>query len=352
MFSNKLNYKLINFTVFMLLLYIGFSNIQVWMNLFSVLAKALLPFIVAFVFAYALTPILNFLTKKGFKKGLSITIIVITVVLVVVSLLLITLPLVYEQLIVLSKSLIEIFGDIGNNFHIDFSGVDIKINDYLNDITKNLGIILSQGTINIFNKSISFIGKFVIGFIAWIYFLSDMDNIRESIKKVSKKISNRFYKYIKCLDLEIGNYLKGLTTFMLIQFIEYSFLFWLVGHPNWLLLGILAAVTTIIPYFGGLATNLIGIIIASVVSKKVLIGTILVCLVFSQVDAYIISPKIYGKTNHVNPLITIMVVSLGGSLFGILGIVAALPVFLLIRSTYNFYQNDINKSVKKMKKGI
>ena len=164
MFSNKLNYKLMNFTVFMLLLYIGFSNIQVWMNLLSVLAKALLPFLVAFVFAYALTPILNFLTKKGFKKGLSITMIVITVILVFVSLFLITLPLVYEQLIVLSKSLIEVFGDMGNNFHIDFSGVDIKITDYLNDITKNLGVVLSQGTINIFNKSISFIGKFVIRF--------------------------------------------------------------------------------------------------------------------------------------------------------------------------------------------
>ena len=47
-----------------------------------------------------------------------------------------------------------------------------------------------------------------------------------------------------------------------------------------------------------------------------------------------------------------MVVSLGGSLFGILGIIAALPVFLLIRCTYNFYQIDLKKRVKKIKKEI
>lgn len=352
MFSNKLNYKLINFTVLMLLLYISFSNVEVWINVISTIGSALFPFLVAFAIAYAITPVLNFLMQKGLKKGLSISIIVIAVVLLVISLFLITLPLVYDQLVVLSKSLIEIFSDIGKNFNINLSGFDIKITDYLNSITKNLGGILSEGTINIFSKSISFIGKFVIGFIAWIYFLSDMDHIRIHIKRVSKKISNKFYRYIRCLDLEIGNYIKGLTIFMFIQLIEYSFLFWLVGHPNWLLLGILASVTTIIPYFGGLVTNVIGIIIASVVSMKVLIGTIIICIVFSQVDAYIISPKIYGKTNNVNPLITIMVVSIGGSIGGLVGIIAALPTYLLIRTTYSFYRNDLKKSVKRIKKDI
>ena len=352
MFSNRLNYKLINFTALMFLLYISFSNLEVWINIASTISSALLPFFIAFAFAYALAPILNFLTGKGLKRWLAISIVVIAAILLIISLFLVTLPLIYDQLVILSKNIIGIFSDIGKNFNINLSGIDIKITDYLNDMITNLGVILSEGTINVFNKSIDFIGKFIIGFIAWIYFLDDMDNIRISIKNTSKKISNRFYKYIKCLDLEIVNYIKGLSLVMLLQLIEYSALFWLIGHPNWLLLGILASITTIIPYFGGFVTNVIGIITASVISTKVLIGTIIICIVFAQVDSYIISPKIYGKTNNINPLITIMAVSIGGYIGGMFGIVAALPIYLLIRSTYNFYSNDLKKSVRRIKKEI
>lgn len=352
MFSNKLNYKIINFTALMLLLYIGFSNIGMWWNILKVIISVLSPFIIAFAFAYALTPLLNFLTKKGLKKGLAVTIITIAFILIMTSLLVITLPLVYDQLIILSKNLISITKDFSSHYNLNLGKFEIKITDYLNTIISNVGSVISSGTINVLNKSLDFIGKFIVGFIAGIYFLSDMKNIREKFKNLTLSISKRTYLYFNCLDDEIGNYIKGLTIFMVIQFIEYSFLFWLVGHPNWLLLGILACLTTIIPYFGGLITNIIGIITASVISTPVLIGTIIICLVFPQLDGYVISPKIYGKTNNVNPLITIMVVSIGGTVAGLVGIIVALPLYLLIRSTYHFFQKDLEKSVKKIKKTI
>lgn len=352
MFSNKLNYKIINFTALMLLLYIGFSNVGMWWSVLEVIISVFAPFIIAFAFSYALTPVLNFLTEKGLKKSLAVLVITIAVVLLIVALLVVTLPLIYDQLVLLSKNLIDITSDLGEKFNLNLGNFEIQMADYLNEAINSLGNLLSEGTITVVNKSINFIGKFIVGFIAWIYFLSDMDNIRWQVRNTTKKISKRFYYYIKCLDEEIGNYIKGLTIFMVIQLIEYSFLFWLVGHPNWLLLGILACVTTIIPYFGGLITNIIGIITALVVSKPVLIGTIIICIVFPQLDGYVISPKVYGKTNNVNPLMTIMAVSVGGSLAGMVGIVVALPVYLLIRSTYHFFQIDLENGVKKIKNTI
>ena len=67
---------------------------------------------------------------------------------------------------------------------------------------------------------------------------------------------------------------------------------------------------------------------------------------------YVISPKVYGKTNKVNPLITIMAVSVGGTLAGIKGIIIALPCFLLIRTTYHFFQKDLKKGMNIVKKTI
>lgn len=352
MFSNKLNYKMINFTALMLLLYIGFSNIEVWCNVLSVLISVLFPFLIAFTFAYAIAPVVTFLENKGMKKSVAVLLITVGAVLLIAALIGITLPLLYDQLVLFSKSIIEITKDLGDKFNINLGSFEIKLTDFLNSIISNIGNVLSTGTITVVNKSIDFFSKFIVGFIAWVYFLVYMQDIRKNIKRLTVSVSRKFSNYIKCLDKEIGNYIKGLSIFMVLQLIEYSFLFWLVGHPNWLLLGILACVTTVIPYLGGLITNIIGIATALVVSTPVLIGTIIICIIFPQLDGYVISPKIYGKTNNVNPLITIMAVSVGGSLAGLVGIIVALPLYLLIRTTYSFYQKDLEKSVKKIKKTI
>ena len=168
-----------------------------------------------------------------------------------------------------------------------------------------------------------------------------MDKIRIRAKTILKRINPRAFDYVKCVDNELGNYLQGLVIFMVIQLFEYSFLFGIVGHPNWLLLGILASLTTVIPYFGGLATNIIAVILASVVSPKLFIATMIICLVFPNIDGYIISPKVYGKTNNINPIWSIFSVFVGGALLGVLGIVIALPTYIVLNCTYKFFKKDI-----------
>ena len=352
MFENKLNYKIINITALMLLLYISFSNLEMWWNILATVISILTPFIISFAFAYALTPVLNFIVRKGINKRIGVIIITVVLLLVVSSLFIITLPLVYDQLILFSKNIISAVGDFSSHFNLNLGNVEIKMEDQLNTIIGNLGEFISNGTFDFVNKSLSFIGKFILGFITGVYFLADMDNIKRKIKLVTSSISKKFFLYIKSLDMELGNYVKGLVTFMIIQFVEYSFLFWLVHHPNWLLLGILASLTTVIPYFGGLITNIIGIITASTLSTPILIGTIIICLVFPQLDGYVISPRIYGKTNNVNPIVTIIAVSIGGTISGVMGIIVALPVYLLIRATYHFFIGDLKSSVKKIKSNV
>ena len=107
--------------------------------------------------------------------------------------------------------------------------------------------------------------------------------------------------------------------------------------------------TFILALLFSLITNLLAIVTASLISTKLVIATIIICLIFPQLDGYYISPKVYGKTNDVNPLITIMVVSIGGTLAGVVGIAAALPCYLLLRTTYQFFKGDLKKGMKKIK---
>ena len=68
-------------------------------------------------------------------------------------------------------------------------------------------------------------------------------------------------------------------------------------NPNFLILGLLAAITTIIPYFGAFIVDVLALLIASVISTKLFVLTLIVVLICPQIDGYIIGPKIYGKTN-------------------------------------------------------
>ena len=352
MFKNKLNYKLINILLFIAIIYIFYLIVGNWSGVIGKVISVCIPFLIAFVFAYVLYPFVKRLEENGVRKKLAVALVSFVVILLFAGLIWITLPIVYEQLISLSKTLIQVLSSISNKFDINLGNFSITITETLNTIIKNMGTYLSTGTIDIVNKGFNLLTNVMIVFIVGIYFLNDMDRIREKIKLFLRSKGKKEYLYVKRLDHEIGNYFQGLAIFMLVQLVEYSLLFKLIGHPEWVLLGVLACVTTIIPYFGGWITNIIAVITASVVSTKVFIATLIVCLVFPNLDGYLISPKIYGKTNNINPVMVIFTVGLGGSLFGFTGIVIALPLYILIKASYEYYEDDIKKKIEEKKENF
>ena len=350
--KNRLNYRIVNVAALMLLLYFGIANIQLFWGILIKIISVLSPFVIGFAFAYAFTPLVRWLKQKKLPPVAAYLIVILGLLLLLALILWITLPLLYDQLSLLIKMLVEVFNNFNSKFHWNIGSFEIEITEYLNEALKSLGAVTSSTTMGLLGNLFGFFGQFIVGFVGFIYFLVDMDKIRSGFKDLLLSISKRSFNYIKCMDEEITNYLKGLEIFMVIQLFEYSLLFLIIGHPNWLILGILACVTTVIPYFGGLITNIIAIILASVVSLPLTIATTIICLIFPQLDGYVISPKVYGKTNKVNPLITIMAVSVGGTLAGIKGIIIALPCFLLIRTTYHFFQKDLKKGMNIVKKTI
>ena len=149
---------------------------------------------------------------------------------------------------------------------------------------------------------------------------------------------------------EMEKYLSGFMKIVLISFLEYTIIYSIIGHPNALLLGGLASFGNLIPYFGGIITNIIAAITAFVISPALFIKTCIVFMIFSSIDGYVINPLVYGKTNKVHPLIVISSVFIGGILFGIIGIIIALPLSILIIATIKFFKNDLIKMKEKRAK--
>ena len=233
------------------------------------------------------------------------------------------------------------------------NNVDLNnIQEYLGDfkcILGNFGASIGNFSLGVIMKSVDILTLVIICFIVAVYLLADMDKIRKKVKIFLKRKNKKTFKYVERLDHEVSQYFVGLEKFIIIQFFEYTIIFFLIGHPYYLLLGILSAVTTVIPYFGGIFTNIIAAVTAFFVSRKLFILTLIVAFVCPNIDGYIISPRVYGKTNNVPGLLTIFAVFAGGKLAGIFGIIVALPVTIILLATYRFYEDDIAQKLDGIK---
>lgn len=314
---------------------------KLWMGVTNKFLSIIGPFLFAFAVAYALYPFLRYLESKKIPKSIAMFIVIGLVLGVLAITIGLIAPLLFEQLSSLFNSIIAFLKELSLDYDINIGPLQANLSEAFNDIIKSLSKYISDGAMNAIGVSLNAISMIVVGFSAAIYFLIDMKRIREGIKKFLKLRSNKAYRYVQLLDHEMTNYFDGFFKIVLITLFEYTITFYIIGHPNALLLGFLAAVATLIPYFGGIITNCIACITAFVISPALFIRTIIAFFILSNLDGYVINPFVYGKTNSVHPIIVILSVFAGGILGGVVGIIVSLPVAILIITTLKYFKTDI-----------
>lgn len=349
MSKNKLNYKLVNVAIVVLIVFLLYQTGNLWMGVTNKILQIILPFLFAFAIAYALHPFLKKMQDKKIPKSLGV-LIIITLILALASIVIYLITTVmWNQLSSLFNSIMAFINSIQeSNFDINLAGLGTSLNDTFKTILANFGTYVSDGAINLIDSSIGLVSQVFIVFASFIYFLIDMDSIREEVRFFFSKRSKKVYRYVRNLDHEMKNYLNGVVQTTIITLIEYTLVYTLIGHPNAILLGFLAAVANLIPFFGGIAVNIIASITAFVVSPALLIRTVIAFVILSSVDSYIINPTVFGKTNSIHPLVTIIALFAGGILFGIIGIFISFPLAIIVMTTYKYFKDDIAHNIKKI----
>lgn len=355
MFKNfkNLNFKLINTLILVIIIFLIYQMRGLWGGIINTIFSIITPFIIGFTIAYVLYPVTKKLERR-IPKVLAIFIVSLLMLLFLGLILWLfipnILPILFDQTSSLFSGLIKFIQDISNKFDVNLGGLKDNLADMANQLTSGLGKTISEGALSFINQSINILSKTLIAMISSIYFLFEMDGIRIGVRSFFRRRNAKTFEYVRALDIALRQYFRGLSLVILFQLVEYTLVFYLIGHPNYLLLGILSAVTTIIPYFGALVTNIIAVITAAVINSKLLILTIAVSLILPNTDGNIVSPKIFKQTNQIPALLTIFAVFAGGVLYGFVGIIVSLPVTVILLTTYRFYKDDINVQIDKMKK--
>ena len=317
--KDSTNYMLINCTIFIfmfyLLLKIGILN--------KVLDFILIIFL-SFTLSYIIYPIYKKLNKK-INKLLSVFIIYGTLISIIIL---------FIYMIIPNTNFILKLNDLFTNILVFINklnqkyNLNINLEEYLNNIINyfiNNSVFLIK---NIFN----FFSKIVFIVILSICILINMELLKDLINKLKNKV------LIYNINDALKNYLVANIKILAIQFVEYTFVILLIGHPNYILLGILNSVNTFIPFVGSIITNVVAITTASVISKNLLIKTAIVSIVLPNIDAYLVSPQIYNSANKISTTLTIAAILIGGYLFDFYGIIFAIPITIIVIEVLKYYK--------------
>ncbi len=128
------------------------------------------------------------------------------------------------------------------------------------------------------------------------------------------------------IDARLGAFVRG--ELVLIAFVAtlLSVVFWLIGEPYWVLLGILAGVLEVVPVIGPLLAGAIAVGVGITASWHVALAAGIAVLVVRLLEDYLILPRVLGRAVGLSPLLVLVSVFAVGILFGGFAVLLAIPI--------------------------
>lgn len=145
-------------------------------------------------------------------------------------------------------------------------------------------------------------------------------------------VPNRYFEFsleaLHKIDIQLGNYFRGLVLEISIVAVLSTSVLWMLDVPAFVLVGLLAGITTVIPYAGSLLGGSVGVLIelATTGGTYTAALVLLAFLVIQIADEAFIQPLVFAKAVDLHPLEVLIAVWIAAQFFGVVGMVMAIPV--------------------------
>ncbi|MCI9354423.1 MAG: AI-2E family transporter [Firmicutes bacterium] len=373
----KISFHII-FTVLLiyLLAYMVGNLGEIKQFVFLVIAKTIsvfAPVIIALLFSFLMNPAVDFFQKiwekyvpnkkeQTFptrKKGTAT---------VYVLWLLLFYAIVQYVVIKIGTTDITALADKINAYIQDFSDVFVLISVKLAEygIFQNIEGILAGWTTNISEllqasimsvaNSISKAGgwaiNIVLGLTIAFYVLVEKNKILYYCKNIVEvffhKRAENIKEFCRLVTSTFSNYITGQVTDAFIMAILISVSFFIAKIPYAVMIGIISGFSNLIPYVGAVIAFLLSVAMGLLSDEPIrALYAVIIVLVLQQVDSILIVPKVVGKSVELHPAFVIISLAVFGGLFGILGMIVAVPLGALIKifmvRLYEWKKNKISE---------
>ncbi|WP_162057566.1 AI-2E family transporter [Undibacterium sp. KW1] len=319
------------------------------LSLLSLLGPVLMPFIVASILSYVLTPWVDKLCalrikKFGLPRSVAATLVIVILIAAALAMVLIMIPILQKEVPQLQDQIPSFFNkldemltpmlsEFGIKVRLDSTGIKALLTEQM----ANSGDVIGKAVLN----SIRVGGTAVLGMVANLllipivlfYLLMDWHSL---IKRLSHFIPRRFVKSVanavEEVDDILAQYLRGQILVMIVLAVYYSVALSIARFDLALPVGIITGFLVFIPYLGyglGLVLALIGAILqfdgfSGLMSVAIIYG------IGQMLESFYLTPRLVGERIGLHPLTVIFALMAFGQLFGFIGILIALPASAVI----------------------
>lgn len=324
--------------------------------LVNYLSGVLLPFCVAWLFAYLLYPIVKFVQyKMGVRvRALAIVITMVMVLAVIGGVVYLIIPPMIEQF--------QKLGEILARW--------VRQTTHTNDLTAYISALVEENHAEVerffrsddFNNAVksampklfSFVGQtanVIISIIAsmitllyMFFILLDYEYLTTNwIKIFPKKLRPFWQSLMQDVEKELNNYIRGQSLVALIMGILFCIGFTIIDFPMAIGLGILIGIMDLVPYlhtFALIPTAFLALLKAADTGQNfwiIFAGAFAVFCVVQVIIDMVVTPKVMGKAMGLNPAILLLALSVWGALLGFIGLIVALPLTTILIAYYQRY---------------
>ncbi len=189
---------------------------------------------------------------------------------------------------------------------------------------------------------------FVLVVVISVYMLLDMERLSRGInRRFPPRLGSQ--SLLERVESAVAGYVKAQLLVSLIIGVSAGLGLWLLGILGWLpggnrnaiLFGSWVAVTELIPYLGPWLGSVPPLLYAIVVHPLAALWVALLFLAIHQIEGHIVIPNVMGSALRLHPLLVIFGLLAGGEIYGLPGVLVALPLLAAGRATWEFFAERV-----------
>lgn len=320
------------------------------------LSEVLLPFFIAWFFAYLLYPVVKFIENKLHVKVRAISILLAmgAAIAIVGGVIWLIIPPMIDQFDKLGEVLTRW---VHQTTHTN--NLTMLIKEWLQDNQTTIERFLKSKdfsdtlkttmpkVFSVVSQTATVLMSIVASMITLLYMffiLLDYETLTANWVRIFPKKNRPFWSALmKDVERELNNYIRGQGMVALCMGIMFCIGFTIIGFPMAIGLGILIGIMDLVPYlhtFALIPTAFLAMLKAADTGQNfwVVLGlAVLVFCVVQVITDMVVTPKIMGKAMGLNPAILLLSLSIWGALLGFLGLIVALPLTTLLIAYWQRY---------------
>ena len=315
------------------------------------------------VIAYVLLPVARLLelampwrhSRPCLSRGIAVGIIFLVGLGIIAGVLILVIPPTIRQ----SQTFIEGFPGFFNAARMTVEGwvahyadlIPADMRDRAEQTLADVGGILGQAAWNVVKQTLGIVsGSFavILGLatapVLIFYLMKDSGPIRESLHAPFPAALRPYLRDILDIaDRTLGGYVRGQLTLGLIVGVIVAVGLLLLGVPFAVILGIVAALTEMIPIIGPWIGGAVGVLVTLATAPDKVLWVILLYLVIQLLENTLLVPRIQGDTLNMHPIAIIMVITIGSQYFGLWGVILGPPLVAMGKDVIVYFVQEWNR---------